>query len=200
MRRLFALAALATESTNEHVAKNRVSDRLISDIGQRTDQQFERLASGAIILFMSAPIDSATGASHKGPEDYIAAPDLERFLAVSRHFNPLSLRRSLIVFLVGLGLICGATAFIGAVPTRINGHDIFVPLEVGWRVINGQRPHVDFTSAYGPLLFLVSAMGRDLASLGEWDWLWQCNSCLHCWNLGLFLGTETDWRLFGEQS
>jgi hypothetical protein len=58
-----------------------------------------------------------------------------------------------------ISLICCATAFIGAVPTTIDGHDIFVPLEVGWRVMNGQRPHVDFTSAYGPLLFMLSAMG-----------------------------------------
>jgi hypothetical protein len=70
----------------------------------------------------------------------------------------------LIVFVVGLAMICGATAFIGAVPTTINGHDIFVPLEVGWRLMNGQRPHVDFTSAYGPVLFLVSAMGLTISN------------------------------------
>src|SRR3954447_18740120 len=44
-------------------------------------------------------------------------------------------------FFAGLAVICGVTAFIGAVPTRIYGHDIFVWLAGGWRVISGQRPH-----------------------------------------------------------
>ena len=48
---------------------------------------------------------------------------------------------------------------IGAVPTRMCGHDVFVALDMGWRVVNGQRPHVDFTSGWGPVWFLVAALG-----------------------------------------
>lgn len=125
-------------------------------------KQLERLVRDTLV-FISLPMDSTTSASREGLEDSIAATYSERFLAVCQSSNPLTPTRLLIVFFVGLALICGATAFIGAVPTRINGHDIFVPLEVGWRVLNGQRPHVDFTSAYGPILFMVSAMGLTIS-------------------------------------
>ncbi len=64
-----------------------------------------------------------------------------------------------ISFFIGLGLICGVTLFIGAVPTRIFGHDTFVPLELGWRVLNGQRPHLDFVSGWGPVWPLLEALG-----------------------------------------
>ncbi len=62
-------------------------------------------------------------------------------------------------FLVGLALICAATTLIGAVPTRMFGHDTFIPLEMGWRILHGQRPHVDFVSGWGPVWFLISAAG-----------------------------------------
>src|SRR5690348_15133375 len=65
----------------------------------------------------------------------------------------------LLVLIAGLALICGAAAFIGAVPTRIYGHDIFIYLGNGWRILNGQRPHVDFTCPWGPIGFLISALG-----------------------------------------
>jgi len=79
----------------------------------------------------------------------------ERFLARRQDSKALQGPRLLIVFFAGMALICGATVFIGAVPTKVFGHDIFVPLEIGWRVINGQRPHLDFTSAWGPLWFYL---------------------------------------------
>jgi len=69
----------------------------------------------------------------------------------------------LLAFLSGLALICGATVFIGAVPTRIYGHDIFTYLATGWRLINGQRPHLDFTSPWGPVGFLASALGLTIS-------------------------------------
>ncbi len=87
----------------------------------------------------------------------------ERFLAPWQDSEPPSLGRPLIVFLGGLTLICGATALIGAVPARIYGHDIFIYLGNGWRIINGQRPHVDFTSPWGPVGFLVSALGLTIS-------------------------------------
>jgi len=63
------------------------------------------------------------------------------------------------VFLVGLAILCAATTLIGVVPTRMFGHDTFIPLEVGWRVLHGQRPHVDFVSGWGPVWFLTAAAG-----------------------------------------
>ncbi len=52
---------------------------------------------------------------------------------------------------------------IGAVPTRLYGHDVFIYLGNGWRIINGQRPHVDFTSPWGPIGYLVSALGLTIS-------------------------------------
>ncbi len=59
--------------------------------------------------------------------------------------------------------ISAATAWIGAVHTRIFGHDIFLFFDAGWRVLNGQRPDVDFSPSMGPLLGLLAAAGLKLA-------------------------------------
>lgn len=67
------------------------------------------------------------------------------------------------VFPVCLVAICGAAVFIGAVPTRVFGHDIFFLLDNGWRIVNGQRPHVDFASPWGPVTFLVTGLGLVLS-------------------------------------
>jgi hypothetical protein len=67
-------------------------------------------------------------------------------------------------FLFCLLIICGATAYIGAVPTRIYGHDDFFLLDNGWRIVSGQRPHLDFFSPWGPVMFLVVGMGLELAN------------------------------------
>ncbi len=86
-----------------------------------------------------------------------------RFLAPWRKLAARSRALPLIVFILGLTLICGATVFIGIVPTKVFGHDVFVPLEIGWRIINGQRPHLDFMSAWGPVWFLVTALGLKIS-------------------------------------
>ena len=43
------------------------------------------------------------------------------------------------------------------------GHDVFVTLENGWRVMNGQRPHLDFMSSWGVLWSLISALGLTIS-------------------------------------
>lgn len=63
------------------------------------------------------------------------------------------------LFLSFLVMICVTAIFIGAVPTRIFGHDMFFLLDNGWRVVNGQRPHIDFTSPWGPVSFLIVGLG-----------------------------------------
>jgi hypothetical protein len=60
-------------------------------------------------------------------------------------------------------LICAVTAAIGAVHTRIFGHDIFIFFDAGWRVLNGQRPEIDFNPSMGPLLSFLAAAGLKLA-------------------------------------
>ena len=64
-----------------------------------------------------------------------------------------------VVFLAGLVTLCAAAAFIGAVPTHQYGHDIFTLLENGWRVVSGQRVHVDYVSPWGPVMFLIVGLG-----------------------------------------
>lgn len=71
--------------------------------------------------------------------------------------------RPFCLFVACLFLVCGAAVYVGAVPTHRFGHDIFFFLDNGWRVINGQRPHLDFTSAWGPLSFLIAAFGLFLS-------------------------------------
>ncbi len=108
---------------------------------------------------MENPTKAPPGAStNTGMEVYF-----ERFLAVWQDSKALSGARLLIVFFAGLALICGMTALTGAVPTKIYGHDIFIPLDMGWRVMNGQRPHLDFMSPWGPVWFLVAALGLTIS-------------------------------------
>ncbi len=63
--------------------------------------------------------------------------------------------------------LAAVTAWIGAVHTYRFGHDIVLMLDGAWRVLNGQRPSVDFSSSgWGPLPFLLYAGGLRLADLG----------------------------------
>jgi len=59
--------------------------------------------------------------------------------------------------------VCAAAASAGAVHTKIFGHDIFVFLDGGWRVTNGQRPNTDFSPGIGTLLPLLMAASLKLA-------------------------------------
>jgi hypothetical protein len=55
--------------------------------------------------------------------------------------------------------IAAVTASIGAIHARLYGHDIFFLLDNGWRALHGQRVHTDYSSAWGPLTFLLVAAG-----------------------------------------
>jgi hypothetical protein len=69
-----------------------------------------------------------------------------------------------VFFLVALTVICGGCALIGAVPTFIFGHDDFFLLENGWRVLGGLRPQLDFWSPWGPVTFVVVALGLKISN------------------------------------
>jgi len=71
-------------------------------------------------------------------------------------------RRSRILFVLLL-LICAAVALLGVPRVRIYGSDVFVPLDGAWRVLNGQRPVVDFYAQMGPAYYLLYAAGLWLA-------------------------------------
>jgi len=72
-------------------------------------------------------------------------------------------RRDTRVLTVLLVLVCAAVAIVGVPRLHIFGHDIFVSLDGGWRVLNGQRPGVDFYGQMGPVYYLLHAVGLWLA-------------------------------------
>lgn len=110
-------------------------------------------------------MDSLTGAkTTSGGTDRSSTANrgLESFLSrwtglIQSSFNLRAL------FAIYLFILCASTAFVGAVPTRIYGHDDFFLLDNGWRIVNGQRPHIDFFSPWGPVTFLVVGMGLALS-------------------------------------
>ncbi|MFZ0593685.1 MAG: hypothetical protein WAM39_24710 [Bryobacteraceae bacterium] len=63
-----------------------------------------------------------------------------------------------------LGLLFTAAASLvtlgaGLPPIASYGQDSFIMFDGAWRVLHGQRPHLDFFSAFGPLSYLISAAG-----------------------------------------
>jgi hypothetical protein len=56
-------------------------------------------------------------------------------------------------------LISALTAVSSPIHARLYGHDIFFLLDNGWRALHGQRVHLDYSSAWGPVTFLLIAGG-----------------------------------------
>lgn len=63
-------------------------------------------------------------------------------------------------------VVCAIATWTGSVPTRAFGHDTFFLLDNAWREVCGQRVHVDYSSPWGPLSFLVVSLGLRLADFG----------------------------------
>ena len=76
------------------------------------------------------------------------------------------LRRSDATFLAALVLACGLSAFVGvAAPLGSFAHDTLFFLSNAYRVAQGQVPHRDFSSAWGPVMFLIHAAGLWLSGM-----------------------------------
>jgi hypothetical protein len=69
--------------------------------------------------------------------------------------------RALVATLV-LG-VCFIRAYVGLWGSRIYTQDAFSMLDGAWRVINGQRPHLDFYTGLGPVTYLITAAGVIIA-------------------------------------
>lgn len=70
------------------------------------------------------------------------------------------------IFIAALVLVCGLSAFIGiAAPLGSFAHDTFFLLDNAYRVIQGQVPDRDFSSAWGPVMFLIDAAGLKLSGM-----------------------------------
>ena len=76
------------------------------------------------------------------------------------------LQKSDALFFAGLVLVCGLSAFIGiAAPLGSYGHDVLFLLDTANRVIQGQVPHRDFSSAWGPVMYLIDSAGLLMADM-----------------------------------
>jgi len=62
-----------------------------------------------------------------------------------------------------LASICTLVFVVGVPRLVMYGHDVFVSLDGAWRVLNGQRPQVDFFAQMGPAYYLIHAAGLELA-------------------------------------
>ena len=60
-------------------------------------------------------------------------------------------------------IISGISLRTGIVPMRSYVHDMVFFADNAWRVLWGQRPHVDYSSGLGPVTYLLSALGIRLA-------------------------------------
>ena len=108
------------------------------------------------------------------------------------------------VFSAALAVICAVTVFTGLARMRLFEHDIFFLLGNAYRVAQGQVPHRDFSSAWGPVMYLIDAAGLLLsrmhpdgiayanavfaALIGVWAfWIGQARLCgpAACW-MGIY--------------
>ena len=84
----------------------------------------------------------------------------------ARTERPRRIALSTAIFAAALVLVCGLTVFTGLAPMRYMAHDNFFLLDNAYRVAQGQVPHRDFSSAWGPVIYLVDAVGLFLSGMG----------------------------------
>jgi hypothetical protein len=81
---------------------------------------------------------------------------LARFLSAN---SPKAYRIAFIVLGVLVVLMVGSLAYLRATHQRVNAWDSAFLLDGGWRLLNGQRPHTDFSSPFGAVSLLVITLG-----------------------------------------
>jgi hypothetical protein len=69
------------------------------------------------------------------------------------------------IWIGGLIVLCGSIAYVGVAPDRAVPCDLFIVLDGAWRVLQGQRPHIDFYTPLGPLMYMIFAAGLWLRGL-----------------------------------
>ena len=68
-----------------------------------------------------------------------------------------------LLLLIALLAICTAIFALGVPRLRAYGHDVFFCLDGAWRIVNGQRPVLDFYAVVGPAWDLLYAAALKLA-------------------------------------
>jgi len=74
--------------------------------------------------------------------------------------NHFRFRALLVAFILSA---CFIRAYVGLWGSRIYTQDAFSILDGAWRVLNGQKPHIDFYTGLGPLIYLMTAAGVAIA-------------------------------------
>lgn len=97
------------------------------------------------------------------PATQSTQPDVFRYLIAALTAGRRGARASAIIAIAAIAAVASGAAYIGAVRTMYYGHDIVPMLNGAWRVVCGQKPHIDFYSAWGPLPFIVYGVGLILA-------------------------------------
>jgi len=72
-------------------------------------------------------------------------------------------RAGLLILIVAL---CLVRAYTGLSGIQVDSHDAFGVLDGAWRVLHGQKPHADFYSPLGPVIYLATAFGLLLSRSG----------------------------------
>lgn len=67
------------------------------------------------------------------------------------------------LFVIGLACLCALRIAARGLPIMFAGHDMMGPLDGAWRVLNGQRPSLDFYLELGPAVLLIDAVGLWMA-------------------------------------
>jgi hypothetical protein len=71
----------------------------------------------------------------------------------------------LVSVVVGL---CAIRAYVGLIGSRLFSHDAFMLFDGAWRMMNGQKPHLDFYSHLGFLSYVPTLLGLWIARGSAW--------------------------------
>ncbi len=72
-------------------------------------------------------------------------------------------RKEQILYLACLVTVCGIAAVFSMRESHAYTHDIFFFLDGAWRVLHGQRPHLDFYSPHGAFSYFIPALGLKIS-------------------------------------
>jgi hypothetical protein len=126
---------------------------------------------------MSRPIAAQTKVSTPmAPPVSYGAPEGGWLLRLAMAARRSPGRGSAITTAVLLAVILAIGLRTGTVPMRSYVHDMVFFADNAWRVLWGQRPHLDYSSGLGPVTYLLSAMGLRLAG-GNLNGLGYGNAC-----------------------
>ncbi len=65
-------------------------------------------------------------------------------------------------------VLCVVRAYVALIGTRVFSHDAFMLFDGAWRMLNGQRPHIDFYSHVGFLTYVPTGIGLWLSGGTAW--------------------------------